>query len=89
MFTRKNWQFVALLTIFAIVLVSCGQATPTAVEQPTEKPVVDTQVADVPTEVQVCALLAVGPDQGWDRTFLESFDRVVSAQPVAGVLVNH
>jgi basic membrane lipoprotein Med (substrate-binding protein (PBP1-ABC) superfamily) len=35
----------------------------------------------------MCILLAVGLDQGWDRSFYESYNRVVESQPVDGVVL--
>ncbi len=52
-------------------------------EEPTEA---EPTEVEAPSTVQVCAMLAVGLDQGWDRTFIESFERVVN-DPPAGLEV--
>ena len=59
---------------------------PPATQAPTvETPKTEAPSIAVPRDVQVCAMIAVGPDAGWDRTFYESFDRVVKEQPIEGV----
>ncbi len=91
MFSKQCNKFVALVGIMILVLAACTPQQ--AVEQPTTPPAPETEpvtqapVIEAPEEVQICALLAVGPDQGWDRTFLESFQRVVDTQPIEGVKI--
>jgi basic membrane lipoprotein Med (substrate-binding protein (PBP1-ABC) superfamily) len=87
MFTKKMWQIMCLMAIFALVLTACASdepvvEEPTAVveEEPTEPPV------ETPTEVQFCVMLAVGLDQGWDRTFWDSFTRVMEDPPLGLVV---
>jgi len=46
-----------------------------------------TPAAGAPLEVQVCALLTVGPDAGWDATFLNDFAQIVATQPIKGITV--
>lgn len=96
MYTKQTWKLAALIAILVLLLAACGSGQPTA-EQPaaTEQPAAVEPTAEpaqespqeTPREVQVCALLSVGLDQGWDRTFVESFERVVAAQPIEGVTV--
>lgn len=45
------------------------------------------EASSEPVDLQVCVLLAVGLDQGWDRSFYESYNRVLEAQPVEGVVL--
>ena len=74
-----------------ILLAGCQQtpeetivpANPTAVPvEPTAVPVEPTTEAVAePTTLTVCATLAVGLDNGWDKTFYESFLRVQQEAP--------
>lgn len=100
MFKKKLWQIIGLVTILAFLLAACGGAQP-APEEPAEQPAeevvteeetteeeaVEEEAPAEPAEVQICALLAVGLDQGWDRTGVDSFERVAAAQPVAGATI--
>ena len=81
MFINKGWKIVTLIAVAALLLVACGG------QQAAEEAAEEAPAAEAPTEVQICALLAVGLDQGWDRTFYESFQRVVEEQPIEGVVV--
>jgi basic membrane lipoprotein Med (substrate-binding protein (PBP1-ABC) superfamily) len=92
MFAKRAWQFATLLTVIALMLTACGNQPTMTEEPPAEQPAPQEPAAQAPAavepvEVQVCALLAIGPDQGWDQTFLQSFDRIVAAQPVEGIIV--
>ena len=70
MHRNKFYQILILLTMFTILLSACGsQATPIATTEKTS------------TELHVAAVLTVGPEQAWDKSFLESFQRVQAAQP--------
>jgi basic membrane lipoprotein Med (substrate-binding protein (PBP1-ABC) superfamily) len=89
---KKMWSIITLFAVFSLLVAACGcSATPTEAppveEPPTEAPPTEAPPEAAATEVQVCALLAVGLDQGWDRTFFDSFERVVAAQPVEGLSV--
>jgi basic membrane protein A len=97
MFNKRVWLVVSLFAVLALLLTACGGQAPTesaevtaaatdaATAAPTEAA---TAVVTAPTELQFCVLLAVGIDQGWDLSFVESFDRVVAAQPIAGLTIN-
>lgn len=89
---KKMWSVITLFAVFSLLLAACGSsATPTEAppveEPPTEAPPTEAPAEPAATEVEVCALLAVGLDQGWDRTFFESFERIVAEQPVEGLTV--
>ena len=68
----KKISWLILLTILGIVITACG--TPAA------KPEV-TQAVQTPTELHVAAILTVGAEQAWDRSFLNSYKRVQEAIP--------
>lgn len=103
MFKKKLWQMIGLVIILAFLLAACGGAQPTAEEPVVEEPaaeevVVEEVVVEEETteeeaapaglvELNICSLIAVGLDQGWDRTYFDSFNRVVEAQPVEGVVL--
>lgn len=89
---KKMWSVITLFAVLSLLVAACGgSATPTEAppveEPPTEAPPTEAPPEAAATEVRVCALLAVGLDQGWDRTFFDSFERVVAAQPVEGLSV--
>jgi len=96
MYTKKVWLLIGLIVTLALLLAACGGQPAAdehvveepAVEEPaTEEPAAEEPVVEAPSDVQVCALLSVGLDQGWDRTFVESFERIVASQPVDGVTI--
>ena len=99
MYKKKIWKIIGLVTILAFLLAACGGAQPVVEEPVVEEPadVVGEEEAEAAVEeeaapaesveVQICVLLAVGLDQGWDKTFFESYERVVAAQPVEGVVL--
>ena len=55
---------------------------PTAEVPAAEEPTTEAPAAEVPTDVQICVMYAVGLDSGWDRTFDESFQRVMADPPL-------
>jgi basic membrane protein A len=79
MFKKKMLKIIGLVIILAVLLAACGGAQP-APEEPAEAPAES-------VSLQMCVLLAVGLDQGWDKTFFESYNRVLEAQPVDGVVL--
>ncbi len=101
MYTQKKiWQLVGIVMVLAFLLAACGGAQPmeeeTAVEEPQAEEVVEEEPAEAeveeevstePAPLRMCVLLAVGLDQGWDRSFYESYNRVVESQPVDGVVL--
>lgn len=90
---RPLFKLIGLLAMTAMLLSSCqGAATeappaeePTtaapAVEPATQAPTEEQPAAAAPTEVRVCATLATGLDNGWDRTFYEAYQRVQADSP--------
>jgi basic membrane protein A and related proteins len=96
MITKRLWQWMSLFAILSVLLVACA-AQPTTQAPATQAPPTEATTIEQPTivaptaaakrDVQVCAMIAVGPDAGWDRTFYESFDRIVAEQPIEGVNV--
>lgn len=91
---RNLWRWISVIAILSVVLTACASETVTQApvsEAPTTAPQTNAQptTANPPSsatkDVQVCAMMAVGADAGWDRTFYESFDRIVASQPVEGV----
>ncbi len=98
MFKKKLWQMIGLVTILAFLLAACGGAQPTAEEPVVEEAAAEEVVVEEetteeeaapagPVELNICSLIAVGLDQGWDRTYFDSFNRVIEAQPVEGVVL--
>ncbi len=103
MYRNKLWCLFTALLVLTLILTACGGAEPTVEEAQEAEVVVEEAEAEEeaaeeesaemdeeaaePKDVQVCVLLAVGLDQGWDRTFAESIDRVVGVQPVEGVTI--
>jgi basic membrane protein A len=94
---KKIWRLIALIAILAMILAACqsGQPSgdqpaadepvadaPSADEPAADEPVADEPAMDAPTDVQVCVMYAVGLDSGWDRTFDESFQRVIADPPL-------
>jgi basic membrane protein A len=87
---KSMLKFIVVLMLLSMVMSACGSqpsATPTlsgsgpAVEE-TAVPVEPTEeVAAGPTELHVAAILTVGLDNAWDRTFIESFKRVQAEKP--------
>ncbi len=83
-------QTLLIIVLLSLVISACGGTQATTQAPVTEAPPVAQPTAVQPTtvaarDVQVCAMMAVGADAGWDRTFYESVDRVVAEQPIAGV----
>lgn len=67
---RKNLYFgMSVVIILAIFLGACGGETS------------GSEKAAEPTEMHLAAILTVGPEQAWDRSFLDSFKRVQQAKP--------
>jgi basic membrane lipoprotein Med (substrate-binding protein (PBP1-ABC) superfamily) len=101
MYTQKKiWQLVGIVMVLAFLLAACGGAQPmeeeTAAEEPQAEEVVveepaeaevEEEVSSEPVPLNMCILLAVGLDQGWDRSFYESYNRVLESQPVEGVVL--
>jgi len=73
---KRVWRALIIATVLAMLLSACAA-------EPTETEPTETEPAEVeaPSTVRVCAMLAVGLDQGWDRTFVESFERVAEDPP--------
>lgn len=89
MFKNPLLKLSLVLVLVSMVLGACASTPPTAVatEPPavaTEAPVVATEppaAANAPTELHMAAILTVGLDNAWDRTFLESYKRVQAEKP--------
>src|SRR4030066_1867531 len=83
--TKSKLIMTLIFGVIIILISSC--ATTTA--QPTEPAVVVTEAVVVPTEVtvegptemQMAAILTVGLDNAWDRTFIEAYERVQAEKP--------
>ena len=98
---KKIWQLVGLVLILAFLLAACGgtqapveepaaeepQAEEVVEEEPAAEAEVEEEAAAEPIPLRMCILLAVGLDQGWDRSFYESYNRIVESQPVPGVVL--
>jgi basic membrane lipoprotein Med (substrate-binding protein (PBP1-ABC) superfamily) len=83
MSNKSMFKILLILVLFSIIISACGG---TATEAPapveTEPPVVETEApAAGPTEMNMAAILTVGLDNAWDRTFVESFERVQAEKP--------
>lgn len=101
MITKRLWQCMSLFAILSVLLAACAaqpttqapaSVAPVTVAPATKAPTIEQPTLVEPTvattrDVQVCAMIAIGADSGWDRTFYESFDRVVAEQPISGVNV--
>jgi basic membrane protein A len=89
-------NLIAVLILLSILMSACGgtQATtqapveptqaavePTAAVVPTEPAVAPTEAAAGPTELHMAAILTVGLDNAWDRTFVEAYKRVQAEKP--------
>src|SRR4030042_2472085 len=79
-----------ILVLLSMILSACGgtateapapaETEPAVVE--TEAPVVETEApVAAPNELKVAAILTVGLDNAWDRTFVEAFQRVQAEKP--------
>jgi basic membrane protein A and related proteins len=66
----KLYPILTLFALLAFLLPACGGATSSS--NTTELK---------PTELHVAAVLTVGPEQAWDKSFLDSFKRVQTAAP--------
>lgn len=88
---KSKLRMILILGLVAVLISSCGGKqvqTPVSVEE-TEPAVVETEPAVAPTDVPVneptelhmAAILTVGLDNAWDRTFIESFTRVQAEKP--------
>jgi basic membrane protein A len=101
MIIKRLWRWISLFAILSVLLAACA-AQPTTQAPATVPPVTLVPTTEAPTieqptmvgptvaatrDVQVCAMISIGADSGWDRTFYESFARVVAAQPIPGVNV--
>lgn len=86
---KKIWKLIGFIAITSMLLAACTQQTatqvPTTGAPAVEQPTVDEPTVAAARDVQVCAMMAVGADAGWDRTFYESVDRVVAEQPIEGL----
>src|SRR4030042_6597109 len=89
--SRKSMlKMIPILVLFSMILSACG-ATATESQAPaetepavveTEAPVVETEApVAAPTELKVAAILTVGLDNAWDRTFVEAYQRVQAEKP--------
>ena len=83
-------NMMLVLVLLSILISACG-GTPTETPAPvvtepavvvTEAPVVATEApVQGPTELHMAAILTVGLDNAWDRTFVEAFSRVQAEKP--------
>ncbi len=70
MLKNKSYPVLALFTLVTLLLAACGGAGNSGALGGAK-----------PTELHVAAVLSVGPEQAWDRSFLDSFKRVQAASP--------
>ncbi len=96
MYTKSIFKILLILVLLSMGISACGgtQATtqaqtaptqPVAVSTasglPTEPAVEPTAAVSGPTELHMAAILTVGLDNAWDRTFVESYKRVQAEKP--------
>jgi basic membrane lipoprotein Med (substrate-binding protein (PBP1-ABC) superfamily) len=82
MSAERLWRPLTGLLVAAVLLAACGQAASPTAEPPTaEPPAVVAPTSAAPTELRVAALLSIGLDSSWDKTFYESFQRVQQESP--------
>jgi basic membrane protein A len=91
MSAKSKLKMLLILGIIVVLISSCASnqtqtqapvVQPTAATLPT-KPAVAPTAASVtgPTELHMAAILTVGLDNAWDRTFIEAFKRVQAEKP--------
>ncbi len=95
MFKKSTLKVLLIFVLLSMVMSACAgsQATTPAPVDPTQAPVATaatiptepaaapTAAAEGPTELHMAAILTVGLDNAWDRTFVEAFSRVQAEKP--------
>jgi basic membrane lipoprotein Med (substrate-binding protein (PBP1-ABC) superfamily) len=67
--------------IAVMLLVACGE-TPTEAPPPaTAVPPTEEPEAQLPSELNIAAILTIGLEEGWDRSWYDSMQRVIDQKP--------
>ena len=79
---KKWWTGISVLALIALLITACGGPATTEAPAATEAPSpTEAPAAEMPSELNVAAILCCGLENDWDATFVESFGRVQAAQP--------
>jgi basic membrane protein A len=89
---RLLFQTLLIVVLLSMVLSACG-GTPTPTQAPAQPTTIataasmpttapeSTTAAEGPKELHMAAILTVGLDNAWDRTFVEAYRRVQTENP--------
>lgn len=82
-----NRLILSLILVITLLIAGCAPAAqptaaPAATEAPAEAPAAtEAPAAAAPTEFAMAAVLTAGPENAWDKSFLDSYKAVQQAAP--------
>ncbi len=80
---KRIWSIVSVLLILGMALAACATPPTQAPAAATDVPVQETAEpnATLPDKLNIAAILTIGLEEGWDRSWYDSMQRVIAEKP--------